>query len=61
MKKLKNGINMLGYKKTYTLPFKFVIPNYINEFLEQNDLLLSSGLNTLSDIYIYCLKGNGNR
>ena len=26
---------MLGYKKTFTLPFKFVIPNYIDEFLKK--------------------------
>jgi len=26
---------MLGFKKTYTLPFKFDIPNYAKEFLEK--------------------------
>ena len=26
---------MLGFEKTYTLPFKFDIPNYANEFLEK--------------------------
>ena len=26
---------MSGYKKTYTLPFKFDIPNYSQAFLEE--------------------------
>ena len=29
---------MLDYKKTYTLPFKFVIPNYIDEFLKKRSI-----------------------
>jgi len=30
---------MLGFEKTYTLPFKFDIPNYVKEFLEKKYLI----------------------
>ena len=30
---------MLGFKKTYTLPFKFDIPNYTQEYIEKKSLL----------------------
>jgi heptosyltransferase-2 len=30
---------MLSYKKTYTLPFKFSIPNYTKEYLNQRSIL----------------------
>lgn len=30
---------MLSYKKTYTLPFKFYIPNYTKEYLKQRSIL----------------------
>jgi len=33
--KWRIGIKMLDFKKTYTLPFKFDIPNYTKEFLER--------------------------
>ena len=32
---------MLEHKKTYTLPFKFEIPNYTNEFLEKRSTIKS--------------------
>ena len=35
------GIKMLDFKKTYTLPFKFDIPNYAQEFLEKKTLIKS--------------------
>jgi len=37
----KNGLNMLDFEKTYTLPFKFEIPNYIQEFLNKFFLIKS--------------------
>ena len=30
---------MLGFEKTYTLPFKFDIPNYAKEFLEKKTFI----------------------
>ena len=32
---------MLGYKKTYSLPFKFLIPSYIDEFLKKRSITKS--------------------
>ena len=34
----KNGVIMLGFEKTYTLPFKFDIPNYTKEFLKEKSV-----------------------
>jgi len=31
---------MLGFEKTYTLPFKFDIPNYAKEFLQQRSTII---------------------
>ena len=33
------GIKMLDFKKTYTLPFKFDIPNYTKEFLNRKTFI----------------------
>ena len=30
---------MLGFEKTYTLPFKYEVPNYINEFQEKRSFI----------------------
>jgi len=37
--KSRIGVKMLGFKKTYTLPFKFDIPNYAKEFLEKKTFI----------------------
>jgi ADP-heptose:LPS heptosyltransferase len=37
--KLKIGAKVLGYKKTYVLPFKFHIPNYAQEFLKKKSVI----------------------
>ena len=37
--KWRNGLNMLGFEKTYTLPFKFDIPNYTQEFLKKKSAI----------------------
>ena len=37
--KSRIGVKMLGLKKTYTLPFKFDLPNYAKEFLEENTFI----------------------
>ena len=37
--KWRIGVKMLGFKKTYTLPFKSDIPNYAKEFLEKKTFI----------------------
>ncbi len=37
--KWRIGVKMLGFKKTYTLPFKFDIPNYTREFLKKESVI----------------------
>ena len=37
--KWRIGVKMLGFKKTYILPFKFDIPNYAKEFLEKKSFI----------------------
>ena len=37
--KWRSGLNMLGFEKTYTLPFKFNIPNYTQEFLNKKSVI----------------------
>ncbi len=37
--KWRIGVKMLGFEKTYTLPFKFDIPNYTKEFLEKKTFI----------------------
>ena len=37
--KWRDGLNMLGFEKTYTLPFKFDIPNYTQEFLKKKSAI----------------------
>ncbi len=39
--KWRIGVKMLGFEKTYTLPFKFDIPNYAKEFLEKKTFIKS--------------------
>ena len=36
--KLRNGSKMMGFKNTYTLPFKFEIPNYSDEYIKNNSI-----------------------
>ena len=54
--KWNSGIKMLGFKKTYTLPFKFDIPNYTQEFLEKKTLIKSKAKYIKRYLYIQ-LKG----
>jgi len=54
--KWNSGIKMLGFKKTYTLPFKFDIPNYTQEFLEKKTLIKSKAKYIKRYLYIH-LKG----
>ena len=54
--KWKDGLNMLGFEKTYTLPFKFDIPNYTQEFLEKKTLIKSRTKYIKRYLYIH-LKG----
>ena len=37
--KWRDGLNVLGFEKTYTLPFKFDIPNYTQEFLKKKSAI----------------------
>ena len=37
--KWRIGVEMLGNKKTYTLPFKFDIPNYANNYGPSKEFL----------------------
>jgi len=37
--KWRDGLNMLGFEKTYTLPFKFDIPNDTQEFLKKKAVI----------------------
>ena len=54
--KWNSGVKMLGFKKTYTLPFKFNIPNYAKEFLEKKTLIKSRIKYIKRYLYIH-LKG----
>jgi len=51
---------MLDYKKTYTLPFKFDIPNYAKEFLEKKTLIKPKAKYFKRYLYMY-LKGQNFR
>ena len=51
-----SGIKMLGFKKIYTLPFKFDIPNNTQEFLEKKTLIKSKAKYIKRYLYIH-LKG----
>jgi heptosyltransferase-2 len=50
---------MLGFEKTYTLPFKFDIPNYAKEFLEKKTFIKSWIKFIKRNIYIH-LKGQNS-
>ena len=54
--KWNSGVKMLGFEKTYTLPFKFDIPNYAQEFLEKKTLIKFKIKYIKRYLYIY-LKG----
>jgi ADP-heptose:LPS heptosyltransferase len=42
IKKLKCGTKVLGFRKTYSLPFRFHIPNFAKNYLEQKSLIVRS-------------------
>ena len=44
---------MLDFKKTYTLPFKFLIPTYIDQFI--NDMSVFDRLLKYIKRYLYIL------
>ena len=58
--KWSSGIKMLGFNKTYTLQFKFDIPNSAKEFLEKKTLVKSKAKYIKRYLYI-CLKGQNFR
>ena len=58
--KLNSGVKMLGFEKTYTLPFKSDIPNYAQEFLEKKTLIKPQAKYFKRYLYMY-LKGQNFR
>jgi ADP-heptose:LPS heptosyltransferase len=55
LKKLILGYKMLNYKNTFTLPFKFQIPTYINHFIS-NELNLKSKFKYFKRYFYIILK-----